>query len=149
MPTIPLGVSSQDSLAMTTLLSLGHDLNLHGPLPSGHGIKKPVSIARSGRTQVALLDPKGQSHGGPLMPNISDWHSGAVVCSLWQVLVRGSIPERFFLSSEACAGILRRAARRGKALPRLLMRALTAVASQGRTAPVEDTSCPPFQEILG
>ena len=38
--------------------------------------------------------------------------------------MRGSIPEKYNLSSTACAGILRRAARRGKVLPPLLERAL-------------------------
>jgi hypothetical protein len=36
------------------------------------------------------------------------------------------IPERYFLSSTACAGILRRAEKRGKQLPPLLDRALRA-----------------------
>ncbi|KWT86916.1 hypothetical protein APY03_3796 [Variovorax sp. WDL1] len=35
-----------------------------------------------------------------------------------------SIPPRYFLSAQACAGILRRASRRGKTLPALLDRAL-------------------------
>ena len=36
--------------------------------------------------------------------------------------------EKYYLSPKACAGILRRAAKRGKALPVLLHRALSAVA---------------------
>jgi hypothetical protein len=38
------------------------------------------------------------------------------------------VPQRFFLSAKACAGILRRAERRGKALPPMLKEALEAVA---------------------
>jgi hypothetical protein len=34
------------------------------------------------------------------------------------------VPQRFFLSQKACAGILRRAERRGKALPPMLLAAL-------------------------
>ena len=68
------------------------------------------------------------------MPNISDWPSGAAVCSLSQVLVRGSIPEQYFLSSKACAGILRRAEKRGKQLPTQLRLALQA-AVEGSNAP--------------
>jgi len=49
------------------------------------------------------------------------------VCSLSQVLERGSIPRRYFLSGKACAGILRRAAKRGKTLPPLLEAALRSV----------------------
>ena len=62
------------------------------------------------------------------MPNISEWPNDAVVCSLSQVLEQGSIPSRFFLSSTACAGILRRAEKRGKQLPEALQKALEAVA---------------------
>jgi hypothetical protein len=76
--------------------------------------------------------PKEQSRGGSLMPNISAWPNDALVCSLSQVLERGSIPQRYFLSSTACAGILRRAAKRGKKLPEQLARALQAVAGSER-----------------
>jgi hypothetical protein len=39
----------------------------------------------------------------------------------------------FSLSPKACAGILRRAEKRGKALPKILGRALVKVASQDQT----------------
>jgi hypothetical protein len=65
------------------------------------------------------------------MPNSSAWPNDAAVCSLSQVLERGSIPRRFFLSSKACAGILRRAEKRGKTLPPMLHQALTSVAATG------------------
>jgi hypothetical protein len=39
-----------------------------------------------------------------------------------------SVPERFFLSAKACAGILRRAERRGKTLPEALRIALESAA---------------------
>jgi hypothetical protein len=42
----------------------------------------------------------------------------------------GSVPPRFFLSPKACAGILRRAEKRGKKLPEALDRALRAAASR-------------------
>ena len=48
--------------------------------------------------------------------------------ALSQVLEKGSIPQRYFLSGTACAGILRRAERRGKELPTQLLHALQAVA---------------------
>jgi hypothetical protein len=81
-----------------------------------------------GRTLVLLMDPREQSHGESLTPNISEWPNDAAVCSLSQVLEQTSIPQRFFLSSTACAGILRRAEKRGKALPPQLLASLTAVA---------------------
>lgn len=74
------------------------------------------------------LVPREQSRGGPSMPNISAWPNDAAVSSLSQVLETGSIPERFFLSGKACAGILRRAEKRGKALPPALQQALETVA---------------------
>ena len=64
------------------------------------------------------------------MPNISAWPNDAAVCSLSQVLEKGSIPQRYFLSSTACAGILRRAEKRGKELPEALHAALRSVAEK-------------------
>ncbi|PBK06273.1 hypothetical protein CNQ84_00755 [Pseudomonas abyssi] len=83
-----------------------------------------------GRTLVVCMDPKEQRHGGCWMPNISAWPNDAAVCSLSQVLEEGSIPQRYFLSPKACAGILRRAEARGKTLPDQLLRALVAVAER-------------------
>jgi hypothetical protein len=77
------------------------------------------------------------------MPNISAWPNDASVCSLSQVLVRGSIPQQYYLSSTACAGILRRAEKRGKKVPEPLMRALQAVVSQGQTEPAQTMSSQP------
>lgn len=48
--------------------------------------------------------------------------------------LRQFIPRRYFLSPTACAGIIRRAARRGKTLPPPFARALQAVADSGRTS---------------
>lgn len=61
-----------------------------------------------GRTLVVCMAPKEQSRGGCSMPNISDWPNDASVCLLSQVLEKGSIPQKFFLSSMACEGMLRR-----------------------------------------
>jgi hypothetical protein len=78
--------------------------------------------------RVALMDPREVQLGASWMPNISEWPNDAVVCSLSQVLETISIPQRFFLSSTACAGILRRAEKRGKELPHALQTALLSVA---------------------
>lgn len=92
----------------------------------------------NGRTLVLCMDHRAQSLGGPWTPNISEWPNDAAVCSLSQVLEKGLIPPRFFLSGTACAGILRRAEKRGKQLPPSLHAALQAVASeQTSTAMVE------------
>lgn len=55
-------------------------------------------------------------------------HNGDAVCLLSDILVIGDVPQRYYLTPKACRGILRRAAKRGKSLPQLLMRALKAVA---------------------
>ncbi|MNM94296.1 hypothetical protein D3C81_1066940 [compost metagenome] len=79
---------------------------------------------KNGRTQVVCLDPGAALPGACLTPNTSASPSVAVVCFLWQVVETTSIPPRYFLSPVACAGILRRAMRRGKTLPPLLHRVL-------------------------
>lgn len=61
----------------------------------------------------------------------SEWPSAAVVCSLSDVLETGEMPQRFYLSQKACAGILRRADKRGKKLPEQLRQALLMVAQVG------------------
>lgn len=54
--------------------------------------------------------------------------SDDAVCSLSDILETGDVPQRYYLTPKACAGILRRAERRGKELPPQLLRALQAVA---------------------
>jgi len=58
----------------------------------------------------------------------SEWPSAAAVCSLSDTLETGSVPQRFFLSATACQGILRRADKHGKELPKALQAALEQVA---------------------
>ena len=57
------------------------------------------------------------------------------VSSLSEVLVRGRIAPRYFLTAKCAAGMLRRVAKRGKQLPAMLERALKALvgASAGGT----------------
>jgi hypothetical protein len=66
------------------------------------------------------------------MLNTSEWPNDAAVslCALSEVLETGPLPERFFLSAKACTGILRRAEKRGKALPSALHEALVSVTTQ-------------------
>ncbi len=78
----------------------------------------------NGRTLVVCMDPSEQPRGGFWTPNISAWPNDAAVCSLSQVLEQTSIPQRYFLSQTACAGIIRRAEARGRKLPELLQAAL-------------------------
>jgi hypothetical protein len=46
-------------------------------------------------------------------------------------LETNDVPAKYFLSAKACAGIIRRAERRGKKLPAQLQDALTAAAQTG------------------
>lgn len=81
-----------------------------------------------GEARVWQVDRAESPHGAYWTLNTSGCHSAAAV-SLSSVLEpEGSIPPKYYLSAKACAGILRRAARRGKALPPMLQRALEAVA---------------------
>ena len=75
------------------------------------------------------------SHGECLTLSMSEWTgmdglslSDEGVSSLSDILETGDVPQRFYLSAKACRGILRRAEKRGKALPPQLARALQAVA---------------------
>ena len=52
------------------------------------------------------------------------------VCSLSDILETGDLPQQYYLSQKACAGILRRAENRGKELPPQLRQALAVVAGQ-------------------
>ena len=106
--------------------------------PSGwFGRTSPASC----QMEQGLLVPSSEGWqnwgmGSPtefLTLNTSEFHSGAVACSLSDVLETGEVPQRYFLSATACRGILRRAERRGKELPEPLRLALEAVA--GLTAP--------------
>ena len=57
-------------------------------------------------------------------------HSADAVCSLSDILETIAVPHRYYLTAKACQGILRRAEKRGKALPEVLNAALLAVALQ-------------------
>jgi len=86
-------------------------------------------------------------------PDVSDWRGGFLtcsmpewtafraryrndetVCSLSDILEIGDVPRKYFLSPKACSGILRRAEKRGKELPKVLEDALRAQAGRGTEA---------------
>lgn len=66
--------------------------------------------------------------------------------SLADVLLE-TVPERFFLSPRAAAGILRRAAKRGRELPPQLREALAALASQQQDDDKRTTTTTPKPDI--
>ena len=85
----------------------------------------------AGQTRVWLMGRGEPSLGASLTPSGSAWPSAADVClcTLSEVLEDGPLPTRYYLSAKACQGILRRAAKRGKALPAHLQVALRAAAA--------------------
>ena len=60
--------------------------------------------------------------------------SDDAVCSLSDILETGAVPQQYYLTPKACAGILRRAEKRGKELPPQLRLALQAVAGLAQTS---------------
>ena len=63
------------------------------------------------------------SRGGSSTRNTGECPREENVSTLWQIL-QDNAPEKYYLSARACEGILRRAERRGKALPPMLREAL-------------------------
>lgn len=134
-PSLSL-VSGADSLttAATSRLSSADWLTRFG-LAGSSGKTCPASCppARDGTLAPSSgrwLSSGMASPGECLTLVMPEFHSAAVESFLWQVLEAQPLPERYFLSPRACAGILRRAAKRGKTLPERLAAALEAVAGQ-------------------
>ena len=75
-----------------------------------------------------LLNAGMGSPGEFLTLKISECPSDAVASSLSDILETGDLPQRYFLSARACAGILRRAEKRGRKLPEHLEQALRTAA---------------------
>lgn len=63
------------------------------------------------------------SHGAFRERNTGACPKEEIVSTLSQIL-QANVPEKYYLSSRACEGILRRAQRRGKELPPMLRKAL-------------------------
>lgn len=86
--------------------------------------------AENGNPPERLWAMGSASHGGCLTLSIGASPSAAAESTLWQILEEDA-PERYYLSAKACAGILRRAERRGKALPKMLREALEEAVALG------------------
>ena len=72
---------------------------------------------------VPLWETDIQSLGARWTLNIGESPKDVEESGLWQILEERVLP-KYYLSAKACAGILRRAERRGKELPKLLKEAL-------------------------
>ena len=80
----------------------------------------------SGRKPDASWGMAGALHGEPTTLNTGEYPSGERGSTLSQIL-QANAPEKYYLSAKACAGILRRAMKRGKSLPPMLQEALMEV----------------------
>ena len=102
------------------------------------------------RTEDGTLAPSSEGWrnsgmGGPTESwtlNTLEFHSGAVASSLSDILETGDVPQRYFLSATACRGILRRAEKRGKALPPTLLQALQRVAEASEESATPEGKTP-------
>jgi len=138
-------VKDQDFLDQQSELFAGQENTTNSGLPSGktcqgRSQQTPVEILlpwlgkclgqtlafrpMDGKTPALLSEGKGSRNGACWTRNGSEFRKGAGVSSLSQILETGEIEARYFLSARACAGILRRAERRGKELPPMLRQAL-------------------------
>ena len=122
----PIPVETWPSRILQSLIAIGP--------PGWSGRTSPASCRQmEDGTLVPSAGAWGHSRmGSPtecLTLSSSDWPSAAAVCSLSAILETGDVPQRYFLSPKACAGILRRAEKRGKDLPPALLQALRQVAA--------------------
>lgn len=100
-------------LVLETLIQIVEPSAVMPPVPSGGG----------GPMQTVTAVPDGALRTELLMLNTGESPSAAVESTLSSIL-EGSVPEKYYLSAQACEGILRRSEKRGKPLPPLLKEAL-------------------------
>ena len=78
----------------------------------------------SGRRQDASWETATALRGVRWTPNISQGRLNEENASILSQILVPNAPEKYYLSRTACEGILRRAAKRGKELPKMLKDAL-------------------------
>lgn len=91
-------------------------------------------LKKDGQPQVASWATDGASLGVYLMRNTGESPNVAVESRLSQILEENPHP-KYYLTPAACKGILRRAERRGKELPKLLKEALLLQSESAADAP--------------
>ena len=133
--TFPLPEKGRDLLES----GLDYGASLHGLLTnlSRSGWLSKMSLVFYPATEDEILPPSFDGwrnggmawHGGYLTLNISELPNDAEGCSLSEVLETDAHP-KYYLSAKACAGILRRAEKRGKTLPTQLEQTLRIVATK-------------------
>lgn len=89
------------------------------------------SLREAGVIPAFVSAPNDGSRGACLTLNTLEFRNGAAVSFLSEILWDGPLPSKYYLSPRACAGILRRATKRGKSLPPSLQAALEQTAQRG------------------
>ena len=85
---------------------------------------------RNGNTRGVSWEMVTALPGESMTLNFGESPSGARESTLSQIL-EANAPEKYYLSPKACAGIIRRAERRGKELPTILKEALEEAVALG------------------
>jgi len=116
------GGNSTGSLLSNAPLGLSERMYLASSVPTGDATSEPSSTVSF---SLGMASP-----GLYWTASGSEYRNGADVCSLSGILEESPDP-KYSLSARACTGILRRAEKRGKALPKRLATALRAVVSAG------------------
>ena len=112
--TMPLDASSQESWGSMRPLSL----------KKASGIRQAFSVEKPSEWVIESSTPNTLGW----LRGVEGSFSLPCLVNLSKVLESGPVHQKYFLSEKACSGILRRAERRGKALPEPLRQALQAVA---------------------
>jgi len=100
-------------------------------------------IVKNGQMPEWLESMELISLGEYLMPSIGEYPNVGVESSLWQVM-ESNAPVKYYLSKKACEGIIRRADKRNKTLPKLLETALLyRIATADNAATENSSTCSP------
>ena len=98
--------------------------------PSAESAMKPFLFLNLKKANGIQLDASWETAtalpGASMTLNTGEYPSEERESTLSQIL-EANVPEKYYLSAKACAGILRRAERRGKELPTRLKEALEEV----------------------
>lgn len=145
----PSGSSLKTSLVSSRLIQDGISARSSQPLPDILPDLFSSPQKQDGIQAESLSKPKTATvlRGECWTHSTSEWthtlapfHSDASVCSLSDILETGAVPPRYYLSAKACAGILRRAEKRGRELPALLRQALEAVVQKSSNTLSSETT---------
>ena len=134
------GCQSQDSDKASTTQDLLLRLSISDWLTrcAQNGCSGKTSSAHSRPMAGRISDPSSPRlttsgilcRGLFLTQSFSEYRKDGAACLLADVLEKtGEVASRYFLSRKACAGILRRAEKRGKKIPEQLKAALESVAN--------------------